>query len=133
VDPPKISHKKKTEKEREKERAERDAAIAAAEYYRKKQEDMNRPTNPREPLKRTAGNNWVHVICAVWAPEIKFGNAKALEPCEGIGNIAAARYQQVCKLCKKAKGTCVSCHHCHATGKSLSPFVVTEISVLIFV
>ncbi|KAH0544478.1 hypothetical protein FGG08_001376 [Glutinoglossum americanum] len=90
VDPPKISHKKKTDKEREKERAERDAAIAAAEYYRKKQEDMNRPTNPREPLKRTAGNNWVHVICAVWAPEIKFGNAKALEPCEGIVHVTCA-------------------------------------------
>ncbi|KAI9770268.1 MAG: putative PHD type zinc finger protein with BAH domain-containing protein [Geoglossum simile] len=98
VDPPKISHKKKTDKEREKERTERDNAIAAAEYYRKRQEDMNRPINPREPLKRTAGNNWVHVICAVWAPEIKFGNAKALEPCEGIGNIAASRYQQVCKI-----------------------------------
>ncbi|KAI9828756.1 MAG: putative PHD type zinc finger protein with BAH domain-containing protein [Thelocarpon impressellum] len=95
VEPPKISHKKKTDKERERERVEREVAVAAAEFYRKKQEEMHRPLDPREPLKRTAGNNWVHVTCAVWTTEMKFGNAKALEPSEGIGTIAPARYEQV--------------------------------------
>ncbi|KAK1754948.1 hypothetical protein QBC47DRAFT_204962 [Echria macrotheca] len=112
VEPPKISHKKKTEKDRERERQEREAAQKAADYYRKKQEEMNRPVNPREPLKRTADNNWVHVTCAVWTPEIKFGNAKALGPSEGIPLLPRARYAEVCKVCKRDEGACVSCHQC---------------------
>ncbi|KAG7292553.1 hypothetical protein NEMBOFW57_002588 [Staphylotrichum longicolle] len=107
VEQPRISnsHKKKTEKERERERLERENAQKAADYYRKKQEEMNRPVNPREPLKRTADNNWVHVTCAVWTPEIKFGNAKALSPSEGIPLIPRAR---------RDEGACVYCNHCHA-------------------
>ena len=109
--------KKRTEKQLEKEKMERESALAAAEYYHRKQEETNRPTNPREPLKRTAGNNWVHVACALWTPEMKFGNAKALEPSEGIGTIPSARFEQICKLCKTSEGACVPCHQCHAPGK----------------
>ncbi|KAI9845812.1 MAG: putative PHD type zinc finger protein with BAH domain-containing protein [Sclerophora amabilis] len=98
VEPPKISHKKKSDKDREKERIEREKATEAADFYRRKQEEMNRPADPREPLKRTAGNNWIHVICSVWIPEMKYGNAKALEPSEGIGTIPPARYEQICKV-----------------------------------
>lgn len=114
VEPPKISHKKKTEKERERERQERENAHKAAEYYRKKQEEMNRPTNPREPLKRTADNNWVHVTCAVWTPEVKFGNAKTFGASEGIPLVPRARYAEVCKACKRDGGACVNCHTCKA-------------------
>jgi hypothetical protein len=115
VEPPKISssHKKKTEKERERERLERENAQKAAEYYRKKQEEMNRPVNPREPLKRTADNNWIHVTCAVWTPEVKFGNAKTLAPSEGVPLIPRSNYGKVCKACKRDEGACVSCHQCH--------------------
>ncbi|PVH88375.1 hypothetical protein DL98DRAFT_478246 [Cadophora sp. DSE1049] len=112
VEPPKVTHKKKTEKERERERIEREANQKAADYFRKKQEEQNKPVNPREPLKRTANNNWVHVTCAVFTPEVKFGNAKALEPSEGIPSIPTARYDETCKVCKKNKGACVSCQCC---------------------
>ena len=112
VDPPKISHKKKTEKERERDRMERENAVNAAEFYRKKQIDMNRPVNPREALKRTADNNWVHVTCAVWTPEVKFANARALEPSEGIPSIPRARYADVCKACGGHGGACVACPTC---------------------
>lgn len=91
--------------------------IKAAEHYKKKQEEMNRPVNPREPLKRTADNNWVHVTCAVWTPEVKFAMAKALGPCEGIPSIPRARYAEVCKACRKQGGACVACHQCRAPGK----------------
>lgn len=117
VEPPRTSHKKKSEKERERERVEREKALEAAEYFRKKQEEANKPVNPREPLKRTANNNWVHVTCAVFTPEVKFGNGKALEPSEGIPSIASARYDEVCKACKKNGGACVACHHCRAPSK----------------
>ncbi|PSR80827.1 hypothetical protein BD289DRAFT_373470, partial [Coniella lustricola] len=114
VEPPKISHKKKTEKERDRERQEKERAVKTAEYFRQRQEDLGRPVNPREPLKRTADNNWVHVTCAVFTPEVKFGNAKALEPSEGIPSIPRNRYDSTCKVCKTANGACVSCHHCKA-------------------
>jgi len=117
VVPVKPANKKKGEKDRERERLEKEAHIKAADFYRKRQEEMNRPVNPREPLKRTANNNWVHVSCAVFTPEVKFGNAKALEPSEGIPSIASARYEEVCKLCKKSGGACVGCHTCKTPGK----------------
>ncbi|KAJ0121333.1 hypothetical protein J7T55_008497 [Diaporthe amygdali] len=111
VEPPKISHKKKSEKERERERLEKESATNAADFYRKRQEELGRPVDPREPLKRTADNNWVHVTCAVFHPEIKFGNAKALEPSEGIPSIPRSRYQEICKACKQLGGACVPCHN----------------------
>ncbi|KAJ4268375.1 putative PHD type zinc finger protein with BAH domain-containing protein [Fusarium torreyae] len=114
VEQPKLTHHKKkmSEKDRERERLEVQQARKAAEFYRKKQEEMNRPVNPREPLKRTADNNWVHVTCAVWTPEVKFGNAKALEPSEGIPSIPRSRYDETCQVCNKKDGACVSCHQC---------------------
>lgn len=114
VEPPKISHKKKSDREREKERLEREMALEAAEAYQQKQAELGRPLDPREPLKRTAGNNWLHVVCAIWTPEIRFGNAKALAPSEGIGSIPTARFEQICKICKTSEGACVACHQCHA-------------------
>lgn len=116
VEPPKVSHKKKSEKDRERDRVEREKAQEVADYFRKKQEELNKPLNPREPLKRTANNNWVHVTCAVFTPEVKFGNAKAMEPSEGIPSIPSARYDEVCKACKQTGGACVSCHSCKAPG-----------------
>ncbi|KAI1849225.1 hypothetical protein JX265_008636 [Neoarthrinium moseri] len=116
VEPPKMTtNKKKTEKDKEKERTDREVAQKAADYYRKKQEDMNRPINPREPLKRTADNNWVHVTCAIWTPEVKFGSAKALAPSEGIPSIPRARYDEECKACRRKGGACVACHQCKAS------------------
>ncbi|RKL03076.1 hypothetical protein BFJ68_g11691 [Fusarium oxysporum] len=114
VEQPKITHHKKkmSEKDRERERLEVQQARKAADFYRKKQEEMNRPVNPREPLKRTADNNWVHVTCAIWTPEVKFGNAKALEPSEGIPSIPRSRYDETCQVCNKQDGACVSCHQC---------------------
>ncbi|KAM4054854.1 PHD-zinc-finger like domain-containing protein [Hirsutella rhossiliensis] len=114
VEQPKLTHHKKkmSEKDREREKMEVQQARKAAEYYRKKQEEMNRPVNPREPLKRTADNNWVHVTCAVWTPEVKFGNGKALEPSEGVPSIPRSRYDETCQACNQKGGACVFCHQC---------------------
>ncbi|KAJ2972116.1 hypothetical protein NUW58_g9250 [Xylaria curta] len=98
VEPPKNTHKKKTEKDREKERADRELALKAVELYRKRQVELRRPIGPREPLKRTADSNWVHVTCAVWTPEVKFSSAKALCLSEGIPSIPKTRHEEVCKV-----------------------------------
>ncbi|KAL4904581.1 hypothetical protein BDW74DRAFT_178677 [Aspergillus multicolor] len=110
IEAPKTTHKKKTERDREKERLERGLVAGAIKLYREKQEAVGKPVGPREPLKRTAGNNWIHVPCAVWTPEIKFSNAKELEAAEGFGLIPADRYRDTCKICKSNNGACVSCH-----------------------
>ncbi|KAH7329319.1 hypothetical protein B0I35DRAFT_419940 [Stachybotrys elegans] len=117
VEQPKLTHHKKkmTEKDREREKLEVQQARKAAEFYRKKQEELNRPVDPREPLKRTADHNWVHVTCAAWTPEVKFGNAKAMEPSEGIPSIPRARYDEVCQVCQKTEGACVSCQQCRTS------------------
>ncbi|KAI0508368.1 hypothetical protein F5B22DRAFT_650035 [Xylaria bambusicola] len=115
MEPPKNTHKKKTEKDREKERTDRELALKAVELYQKRQVELKRPVNPREPLKRTADNNWVHVTCAIWTPEIKFSSAKALCLSEGIPSIPRARYEEVCKVCKDTGGACVPCHCCRAS------------------
>ncbi|KAI9372788.1 hypothetical protein BJX61DRAFT_552666 [Aspergillus egyptiacus] len=110
MEAPKTTHKKKTERDREKEKLERGLVADAIKLYRERQEAVGKPIGPREPLKRTAGNNWIHVPCAVWTPEIKFGIAKELEPAEGFGLIPADRFRETCKICKSNKGACVPCH-----------------------
>ncbi|KAI0537610.1 hypothetical protein GGR58DRAFT_343296 [Xylaria digitata] len=114
VEPPKNTHKKKTEKDREKERVDREQALKAVEIYQERQVKLRRPVNPREPLKRTADNNWVHVTCAVWTPEVKFSRAKDLCLSEGIPSIPRTKYEEMCKICKEKAGACVSCHYCRA-------------------
>ncbi|KHJ33196.1 putative bah domain-containing protein [Erysiphe necator] len=110
----KVSNKKKLEKDLVKDRFKREGNQEVTDCFRSKQRDKNKPVNPREPLKRTANNNWVHVTCAVFTPEVKFGNSKALEPSEGIPLIPASRYKGICEVCKSnSRGACVSCHECH--------------------
>lgn len=111
MEPPKVSHKKKTEREREKEKLEKDMVVEAIKLYRQRQEEMGKPTGPREALKRTDGNNWVHVSCAVWHPEVKFGNSKELDPAESLALIPYERFSDTCKICKSTKGAVVPCHY----------------------
>ena len=115
MEPPKVSHKKKNEREREKERLEREMVVEHTTRYRRMHEEKGWPVDPREPLKRTTGNNWIHVNCAVWIPEIRFGNAKLLDTAENIGTIPVQKWEQMCKLCKSTAGACVNCHHCQAS------------------
>lgn len=114
MEPPKVSHKKKTDREREKERQEKELCEELERQYTRSQEQKGKPVRPREALKRTADNKWVHVSCAVWTPEIRFSNPTTLDVAEGIPLIPRARREQICKLCKTAEGACVSCHHCNA-------------------
>ncbi|KAI5366591.1 Putative ELM2 domain, BAH domain, Zinc finger, PHD-type, Zinc finger, FYVE/PHD-type [Septoria linicola] len=123
VEPPKVSHKKKTDREREKERLEKELADGMRNEYRNKQLNAHRPPMPREPLKRTTGNNWVHVSCSLWASELKYSNAQKLEIAEGFQLIPQPRYEAICKLCKNRDmnnkfrdnaGACINCTQCQA-------------------
>ncbi|KAJ5763514.1 hypothetical protein N7533_002195 [Penicillium manginii] len=105
----KNNSRKKSDRDKEKERLEKEMVHEAIKLYRQRQEAVGKPVGPREPLKRTAGNNWAHVMCSLWTPEIKFGDAKELEPAEGFGSIPKDRWREVCKICKSSKGACVPC------------------------
>lgn len=116
LDPPKVSHKKKTDREREKERLEKELVEKFKHDYAVQQRSLSRPLMPREPLKKTDGNNWVHVLCAVFTPEIKFSTSSALEKAEGLSAVPLERLETTCKLCKGNKhGSCVSCPQCRAS------------------
>ena len=114
MEPPKVSHKKKNEREREKEHKEKELVIEHTNRYRREHESKGWAVVPREPLKRTTGNNWIHVNCAVWIPDIRFANAKLLDTAENVGTIDVSKWAEVCKLCKSAAGVCVSCPRCQA-------------------
>ncbi|KAJ5179181.1 hypothetical protein N7492_002391 [Penicillium capsulatum] len=111
----KNTSRKKSDRDREKERLEKEMVSEAIKLYRQRQEAVGKPVGPREPLKRTAGNNWAHVLCSLLTPEIKYGDAMELEPAEGFGSIPRDRWTTTCKLCKSNKGACVKCHSpgCH--------------------
>ncbi|KAJ5688638.1 hypothetical protein N7462_003030 [Penicillium macrosclerotiorum] len=106
----KNNSRKKSDRDKEKERLEKEMVTEAIKLYRQRQEAVGKPVGPREPLKRTAGNNWAHVMCTLWTPEIKYGDAVELEPAEGFGSIPKDRWREVCKICKSSKGACVPCH-----------------------
>ncbi|KAI4676626.1 uncharacterized protein J4E84_009461 [Alternaria hordeiaustralica] len=97
---PKITHKKRTDRDRERERLEKELIDKAKDEYRLRQQEKGRPLVPREPLKRTADNNWVHVYCAIWHPEIKFSSATRLDMVEGIG-APTLRYDAVFKVSRR--------------------------------
>ncbi|KAI5293643.1 putative PHD type zinc finger protein with BAH domain-containing protein, partial [Ascosphaera acerosa] len=120
MEPPRFSHKRKTDREREKERLEREMVIEAIRLYRERQLAIGKPTDPREPLKRTEANNWVHVHCAVYHPEVKFGDATRLEPAEGLGLIARERRLEICKLCRRRDDPAtavIACRHASCTAQ----------------
>ncbi|KAK3821272.1 MAG: hypothetical protein J3Q66DRAFT_332951 [Benniella sp.] len=62
-----------------------------------------------QALKRTTGNNWAHVLCAIWIPETNFVDVETLSPIEFIGKIRHDRWKQACFICKQKAGACVGC------------------------
>ncbi|KAI9488569.1 hypothetical protein BDB00DRAFT_772160 [Zychaea mexicana] len=69
--------------------------------------------SPRQPLKKTSSYNWVHVLCAMFIPEVKFVNIATLQPAEYIAAINKARWNETCHLCKEQTGACVVCGDCN--------------------
>lgn len=59
--------------------------------------------------KPTECNNWVHLLCALWTPDVLFANTVTMQPVEGAGNLPAWRYDTRCSLCDQVRGACVKC------------------------
>ena len=114
---PRPVSKKKTDKDRERERLELEAALQSAAFYEQKQVDSNKPILPREALKRTTAHNWIHVQCAIWTPEVQFGDAANLDYVEGVTSIPPQHFEERCAVCRSREGACVRCQECQATGQ----------------
>eukprot|EP00051_Salpingoeca_urceolata_P018466 m.259238 g.259238 ORF g.259238 m.259238 type:complete len:1155 (-) comp19203_c0_seq3:429-3893(-) len=62
-------------------------------------------------LKQTSKQKWVHVVCAMYVPEVQFDNAVFLEPVTGVKHVPQERIRLTCYLCGlKSKGACVQCY-----------------------
>lgn len=112
---PKVTHKKKTERDREREKLERDLALELAEKYRRDQEEKGKPIQPREAFKSTVNSNWIHASCAVWMPEMRFMDVDKMDKVDGFYAVRSvqSRTEALCKLCKINWGSCVFCQQCH--------------------
>lgn len=70
-------------------------------------------------LKQTENKLWAHVVCALYIPEVMFGNNNTMEPIE-LKHIKPDRYQKKCHLCEEAGNSFKAAYgasmDCHRTG-----------------
>lgn len=115
IEQPKPSHKKKTDRDREKERMEGELRTKLREDWIANQIKSGRPVFPRDAVKKTASNNWIHTTCAIFIPEIKFANPELMDNVEGMGAVIAnpVRSAQVCTFClSSADSFTTACPSC---------------------
>ncbi|OQR77076.1 protein AF-10-like, partial [Tropilaelaps mercedesae] len=66
-------------------------------------------------LKRTdsSGGGWAHVVCALYIPEVRFGNVTTMEPIM-LEMVPQDRYHKTCSLCTDSGhaslGACMQCN-----------------------
>ncbi|GLV38944.1 Alhambra [Carabus blaptoides fortunei] len=70
-------------------------------------------------LKRTDNSGWAHVVCALYIPEVRFGNVTTMEPII-LQLIPTERFNKVCYICeelgKGSRSTVGACMQCNKSG-----------------
>ncbi|KAH8875546.1 Protein Jade-1 [Schistosoma japonicum] len=67
------------------------------------------------------GIRWCHVSCALWVPEVGFGDVETMEPIIKLDNIPQARRNLLCSICRSRYGAPVQC----SNAKCKTAFHVT--------
>ncbi|KAF7285019.1 hypothetical protein GWI33_012333 [Rhynchophorus ferrugineus] len=70
-------------------------------------------------LKRTDNQGWAHVVCALYIPEVRFGNVSTMEPIQ-LQLIPQERFNKACYICeekgKATNATVGACMQCNKAG-----------------
>ncbi|XP_068632703.1 protein AF-10-like isoform X2 [Battus philenor] len=70
-------------------------------------------------LKRTDTGGWAHVVCALYIPEVRFGNVTSMEPIV-LRLIPPERYNKTCYICqdlgKSHRANAGACMQCNKSG-----------------
>ena len=60
-------------------------------------------------FKCSQQGEWVHIFCALWIPEVGFGNVDKMEPITRIKQIPSSRWALTCCFCQERVGVCIQC------------------------
>ncbi|RIB16382.1 PHD-zinc-finger like domain-containing protein [Gigaspora rosea] len=69
----------------------------------------SRPEGVNNAMKRTNGNNWVHVLCATFTPETSFYDAENVFLVMDIEDIKDESWDAICSICQIRGGACIQC------------------------
>ncbi|XP_055849753.1 protein AF-10 isoform X5 [Episyrphus balteatus] len=98
--------------------------VPTGPWYCRKCESQERPARVRcelcpsrdGALKRTDNQGWAHVVCALYIPEVRFGNVTTMEPII-LQLIPSERYAKTCYICQEIGkpnranvGACMQCN-----------------------
>ncbi|XP_037954329.1 protein AF-10-like isoform X1 [Teleopsis dalmanni] len=101
--------------------------VPTGPWYCRKCESHERPARVRcelcpsrnGALKKTDNQGWAHVVCALYIPEVRFGNVTTMEPII-LQLIPQERYTKTCYICqelgKPARATFGACMQCNKTN-----------------
>lgn len=68
------------------------------------------PLTGLDAFKPTECNNWIHLICSVFMPDLLFADAVRFQPVEGAGHLPLWRYHATCEICNTSNsGACLTC------------------------
>lgn len=70
---------------------------------------VGEPLTALDAVKPTECNNWAHLICAAWIPEVMVTDGVAMKPVEGAGYLPFWRYMSECEICRMTAGACIQC------------------------
>ncbi|XP_057366842.1 protein AF-10-like isoform X2 [Daphnia carinata] len=73
-------------------------------------------------LKRTDNTGWAHVVCALYIPEVRFGNVSTMEPII-LSMVPPERFNKSCYICenqgRESKSKIGACMNCNKQGCKL--------------
>ncbi|CAG8473193.1 6684_t:CDS:10 [Paraglomus occultum] len=60
-------------------------------------------------FKQTTSNQWAHLLCALYIPEVLVTNTVYMEPIDNVHAVPKARWLLTCYICKIKMGACIQC------------------------
>lgn len=64
-------------------------------------------------FKQTTTNQWGHLLCAIWIPEVGLSNSVYMEPIDNMEAVPKSRWKLTCYICRRRQGACIQCDNKH--------------------